>query len=251
MAAPKIVLHQFIRSHFNEKARWGLAWKGVPHDRIDYLPGPHAPAMQKLSGQTQTPVMVIDGKVVPGSARILDELETRFPQPALYPTDPQLRQRALEIEERFDAEVGPATRTVVFSVLIHDLDYLCAVFSSSKPWLKRKAYRAIVPLVRPLIGKANGVNDPANIARSFEATQRALDFVAENSRATGYLAGQQFSVADLTCAALLAVVVDVEHPDMHRPHPMPPAMQEIVDRWSSHPGAHWVGQQYRLHRASP
>lgn len=241
-------LHQFPSSHFNEKARWGLDWKQVPHERIHYLPGPHVPSIRKLSGQTQTPVMVIDGKVVAGSAQILDALEQAFPEPALYPADRQLRQRALEIQQHFDTEVGPATRTVVFSELINDLDYLCAIFAAPKPWLKQKLYRAILPLARPLIAKANGTADRTNVERAFVATQQAFDFVAENTRATGYLAGDRFSVADLTAAALLAVVVDVDHPDMRRPQPVPPAIAALVARWADHPGAEWVRQQYRGNR---
>jgi len=79
MSGASVVLHQFPFSHFNEKARWGLDWKGVPHVRETYLPGPHAQQIQRLAGQTMTPVLVLDGEVIPGSARILDALERRFP----------------------------------------------------------------------------------------------------------------------------------------------------------------------------
>jgi hypothetical protein len=54
---PEIVLHQFPASHFNEKARWALDWKGLPHRRASYLPGPHAPRIRRLTGQTATPVL--------------------------------------------------------------------------------------------------------------------------------------------------------------------------------------------------
>jgi hypothetical protein len=47
----ELTLHQFLYSHFNEKARWALDHKGIPHQRRAYLPGPHRPAMQRLSGQ--------------------------------------------------------------------------------------------------------------------------------------------------------------------------------------------------------
>src|SRR6185503_21320125 len=41
MAVP--VLWQFRFSHFNEKARWALDWKRVPHTRSSLLPGWHFP----------------------------------------------------------------------------------------------------------------------------------------------------------------------------------------------------------------
>jgi glutathione S-transferase len=61
MDPARVVLHQFVASHYNEKARWALDWKGVAHRRITYFPGPHALAMRRLSGQTATPVLVEGG----------------------------------------------------------------------------------------------------------------------------------------------------------------------------------------------
>ena len=63
-------LLQFPHSHYNEKVRWTLAYKGLPYHRRDLLPGPHAPTILWLTRQTQTPVMRFDGEVVAGSARI-------------------------------------------------------------------------------------------------------------------------------------------------------------------------------------
>ena len=103
MADAAVVLHQFLRSHFNEKARWALDWKRVPHTRRSYLPGPHFPALRRLSGQSATPVLALDGEVVAGSAAIVDALERRFPERPLYPEDPAQRERALGIQRRFDA----------------------------------------------------------------------------------------------------------------------------------------------------
>lgn len=51
-----IVLHQFAFSHFNEKARWALQYKGVDYKRESYLPSLHMPQIKKLSGQSYTPV---------------------------------------------------------------------------------------------------------------------------------------------------------------------------------------------------
>ena len=45
-------------SHYNEKARWALDLKGVPHERVSLMPGPHAPRMLRLTGRTQTPALV-------------------------------------------------------------------------------------------------------------------------------------------------------------------------------------------------
>jgi hypothetical protein len=53
--SPSLVPNLFSPSHFNEQARWALDWKGLAHTRIAYLPGPHAPQMQRLSGRQPIP----------------------------------------------------------------------------------------------------------------------------------------------------------------------------------------------------
>ncbi len=248
MDGASVVLHQFPFSHFNEKARWGLDWKGVPHVRKSHLPGPHAPRIRRLSRQPMTPVLVLDGEVIAGSARILDALEERFPERPLLPADPALRRRALEIQERFDREVGPAARTVLFSVLIDEPDYLCRIFAGHRSLPVRALYRATLPLAKGMIAKANGTTDPAGVERAFEITRQALDLVAKEVGSRGQLVGDSFSVADLACASLLAVLTQPPHPDMKRPEPLPERIEALLARFAQHPAVQWVLDQYRLHR---
>lgn len=179
---PTIVLHQFARSHYNEKARWALDWKRLTHRRRTYFPGPHAPAMLRLSGQRTTPVLAIGDAVIPGSAAILAALDARFPERPLLPAEPALAARALALQAHFAAEVGPAVRTAVFSVLIREPDQLCRTFSQGKPAWSSALYRLAFPLTRPVIARANGVLDPADVERAFARSEAALDFVARDRR---------------------------------------------------------------------
>jgi glutathione S-transferase len=245
------VLHMFPASHFNEKVRWALDWKGIPHRRVSYLPGPHARPIQRLSGQRQTPVLVTSGRVVAGSAQILDELERAHPAPALYPEDPALREHALSLQRHFDDEVGPAVRTAVFSMLILEPDYLCAIFTRTQSRAKRVLYRAAFPLARSLVARGNGVDDPENVARALALTEAALDETAKRVGASGQLVGGSFTVADLTAAALLAPLADVAHPDMARPQPVPERAAEFYARFEGRPALQWVSEQYAKHRPLP
>lgn len=244
-----LTLHQFESSHFNDKVRWALDFKKIPHERISYLPGPHIPQIRKRSGgPTTTPLLQHAGGFLSGSAAIIDWLETEHPQPALYPADEATRDRALDIQSHFDSVVGPATRTAVFSVFINEPGYLCRTFAASKGTLKRIAYRASLPLAMPLIRKGNRVY-PDNIARSLDVCRSTLDQLAEDVAATGYLAGDGFSVADLTAAALLAPLANVAHPDMRRPEPVPESLRTFLARWQPHPAIDWVNQMYTRHRS--
>ena len=243
-----LILHQFSASHFNEKVRWALNYKGLPHRRETYLPGPHFPVIKKLSGgPSTTPLLQHDDGYISGSAAIIDWLESRYPEPALLPADKVLRAQALTIQTRFDASVGPATRTLLFEVLLNEHNYLCDTFSVSKPWLKRMAFRASFPAAKGFIRKGNGVF-PDNIADSRLITQAALDEVADGVARTGYLVGSHFSVADLCAASLLAPLTNVSHPDMQRIEPMPFAVKEFLAQWANHAAIAWVHQMYARHR---
>jgi glutathione S-transferase len=242
----------FSRSHFNEKARWALAWKGVAHRRRSYLPGPHAPVIQRLSGQTATPVLELEGRVIAGSAAIIDALERRFPERPLYPSDPALREQARRLQREWDEQVGPAVRTVLFSELIHEPGHVCATFADQKSAAKRAVYRAALPLLRGRIARAHHTDDPEAVKRAHEITRRALDEVVRRRGESDVLVGDSFGVADLCCAALLAPLVpDLPHPDMARPKPVPERLAGFLAQWSEHPAIHWVERQYARHRAGP
>lgn len=243
-----LTLHQFAASHFNEKVRWALDYKGLPHERETYLPGPHFPVIKKLSGgPSTTPLLQHDGGYISGSAAIIDWLESRYPEPALFPVDNALRTQAMALQTHFDATVGPATRTLLFEVLLNEPKYMCDTFSAPKLWLKRMAFRATFLAAKGVIRKGNGVF-PENIAKSRLLTQAALDEVANAVARTGYLVGNNFSVADLCAASLLAPLTNVRHPDMQRIEPMPVALQEFLAQWADHAAIAWIHQIYAKHR---
>lgn len=243
-----IELHQFAYSHFNDKVRWALAWKGLDCRRITYLPGPHIPALRKLFGQPQTPVLVMDDEVIAGSAAIIARLETLRPEPPLYPEDPGHRDAATRWVHRLDADLGPATRATLFAHLLGEPGYLCRIFADGKPLLKRALYRATFPFARPMIARGNGVHQPRLVSEAQAQTRSLLDEIAAAVNATGYLVGDQFSVADLTAAALIAPLCEPDCDDMRRPFPRPAAFSAFIEAWREHPACRWAEQQYREHR---
>lgn len=243
-----IVLHQFEFSHYNEKVRWALDYKGIAHERVSHLPGPHLFSIRRLSGQPQVPVAVVDGDVIPGSAAILDRLEHDHPDPPLYPADADARREALSLQARFDDELGPATRTALFTALVNEGDYLCAMFARAASAPKRALYRATFPIARGMIAKGNGVADPDNVARAFATVDALLEEIAKRTAVTGYLVGDGFTIADLTAAALIAPIAHPDHPDMARPQPVPESVEAVLSRYANHPTIAWVGEMYARHR---
>jgi glutathione S-transferase len=244
---PTYELYMFMRSHFNEKVRWALDFKGIPHRRRPILPGPHASTVKRMTGQTAVPVLLIDGAPIHGSARIIDELERRHPEPPLYPVDESERERAFEIQRYFDEEVGPKIRRALFSILIEHPGYLSALFASHRSAPLRLLYGGIFPLVKRKMQREMQVFEP-HVGEAYDTTAQAFEYVAKHVGPSGYLAGDRFSVADLTAAAMLAPGVDVRHPDMLKPEPRPKAIDEWLARWADLPGARWVQEIYETHR---
>jgi glutathione S-transferase len=241
-ALPELI--QFPWSHYNEKARWALDWKRIAHVRTDLLPGPHALTVRRLTGQTQTPLLRIDGRLVQGSARILAELERVQPERPLVPKDAALRARALDIERWFDEEVGPRVRRGLFAALLVTPGYIAHIFSLRRSPLARALYRAAMPVARGMMRSSMGITDAASVRDGHAGTLAGLDFVVREAGPDGHLVGGAFSAADLAAAALLAPAVMPEGSPMCLPRPRPPALDAWLAGFATHPGADWVRERY-------
>jgi glutathione S-transferase len=69
-----------------ERIALALAHKGIPVEYVDVDDHDRSPVVA-ISGQELVPVLVDGARVISDSPAILDYLEQRFPEPALYPAD--------------------------------------------------------------------------------------------------------------------------------------------------------------------
>ncbi len=106
---PPPVLWHFPVSHYNEKARWALDWKRIPHVRRA-LAMSYVPRALWATGQAKLPILFLDGRAIADSTRIIEALERLQPEPPLYPRDEAARRRALALEDFFDVKRGSAAQ---------------------------------------------------------------------------------------------------------------------------------------------
>jgi glutathione S-transferase len=239
-------LWHFRVSHYNEKARWALDWKRIPHRRQAVLPGPHLPRIWWKTGQKQVPVLQIDGETIADSTRIIAALEARHPDPPLYPSDGAARARALALEEFFDEELGPHARRVFFYHLLPDAAAASAALAIGESRLTQLGYRVAFPGIRAVMRSAMGI-DAARSEESREQVARAMTRLEAEIQPSGYLVGARFSVADLTAAAMLAPVLRApEFP--YPPPPLLPALAEWRATLADRLGFRWATEMYRRHR---
>ena len=241
------VLFQFTYSHFNEKARWALDLKRVPHVRHSLLPGEHIRKILAMTGQTSVPVLMIDGKPVHDSTRIIETLEHLHPQPGLYPADPELRRRALELEDFFDEQLGPYDRLWLFHLALPFPDYLSSAWACRADSGARERFRAGFPVLSgAMISRMNINAETAEFARG--KTLAAMDRLEEELQPSGYLVGESFSVADLTAAALLSPLFNPPEFPYKSSEPVPAPVADVLEPLKARRTYGWVMDMYRRHR---
>jgi glutathione S-transferase len=243
------VLWQLPLSHYNEKVRWALDYKRIAHMRCSLLPGAHAVKAQRLTGDVSTtPVLTIDGQSIGDSTRIIAAIEQRWPDPPLYPEQPSLLGRALELEEFFDEQLGPHIRRVVYAVLVNHPELLVPLFARDDEQASERLLERFPALRAGIEARFEITAETA--AQSRTAVIAAMDRLEREISSSGYLVGASFTIADLTAAALLyGVARPPEFPyAMISHHDLPASLREFVDSLAQRSGGQWVAQMYRRHR---
>jgi glutathione S-transferase len=252
MSNRKPTLIQLDISHYSEKIRWALDYKQVPHVRRSPLPGSHIPIAFALTrGQSITlPLLQIDGETIADSTAILAALEARFPDPPLYPADPEQRRRALELEDFFDEELGPHARLLPFHELTNEPAMFAEVAAAAVPGPLGNAKGLVGLYARTYTGLRFGVRDEAAAATAREKIVAAMDRLdAELAASEGeFLVGDSFSVADLTAASLFYPVVSPDEGPLPADSPTPPALESFRNDLRERPGYVWVEETFRRHR---
>jgi glutathione S-transferase len=241
------VLWHLKVSNFNEKARWALDHKRVPHVRRAVHPGQHRKIARKLCGGTTFPVLELDGRAIGDSTAIIAELERTSPQPPLYPSDPEERRRALELEEFFDEELGPYSRRLAIHHLLEDPDLMLDTFVPDLPRPRRFVARAMFGRVRRQIRSDMGI-DELSVQQAFQKLRAAGRRFRNELGPSGYLAEDRFTVADLTLASLVAPIVAPEqfpYPQPQRGHPL---LEPVRAALAEDGIAEWTLRMYALHR---
>lgn len=245
-AATPRLLH-FRVSHYNEKVRWALDFKRWAHRRKALVPGFHVAGLQIKTGQRKVPVLEIEGGRLIGSAHIIDELERRRPEPALYPADEAGRKRALAIQAHYDDEVAPALRRLFWSTYIRDTSACCrmATHGASKP--ARVAFRALFPIMRPLFKRNMGL-DRKRLAAAKDGLSGIFDRLEQEIGPDGFLVGDRFGLADLAAAAVMSAIVRPPEFSYPLPEPLPDELVALRQSLASRKGYQWVMETYARHR---
>jgi glutathione S-transferase len=241
-----IVLWHFPISHFNEKVRWALDFKGIPHVRRALF-WSYLPRSLWHTGRPGLPILFLDGKAIGDSTRIIEALERFQPEPRLYPPDAAERRRALLLEDFFDEELGHSIRTALLGPMFASApEAAIAGLTLGQGDGVRRSVELLFKPFRAFYTYRHGIN--AETIRNAPAqVEAAMDRLEAELQPSGYLVGNTFSVADLTAAALFVPLV--WPPEFPAPGPLPEAFEAYRRSVSQRPAFRWVEEMFRRHRA--
>ena len=113
-----------------------------------------------------------------------------------------------------------------------------------------KAYPGLRPLLRvfPWFYRFRHKISERNLERDRAVVAAALDRIEHTRQGRAYLAGEAFTVADLTAASLLGPLL--QPPEIQYPLQLqlPPYLEDYRTKLLQHPAVQWAAGIYRLHR---
>lgn len=228
-----ITLYQLHWSHYVEKVRWaldykGLEWSAVDVDAFTKRQMHHLRCKLTLdTGRSLYAVPTIHDEntdaVVGDSSKILQYLDRTYPSPSLYPTDPGEYSEVTRWMLWLDSTLGLAARRLGYTqIALEHPGILATLFiphvvgARGSESLKAKIGGAIIAGV--LSRRFRFLQNRED--RVFERLEGCLLLVAEGLGSRQYLVGDRFTAADLTLAALLRPVLLVpffrNHPRLGR-----------------------------------
>jgi glutathione S-transferase len=244
-----ITLYQLHWSHYVEKVRWALDFKGVAWTAVEIDPFTkremrHLDRKTTLQSgeQLHTVPMIRDdatGAVVGESSEILAYLDRTYPTPALYPQSSTERDEVARWTIWLDSTLGVCARRLAYTQMaLEHPGYLGELFvphivrrGASRTLKARIAGTIIAGVLAQRFRFIHNRSDG-----TFEKLEQCLLFAAERLSTRRSLVGEQFTAADLTLAALMRPVLLVP---FFRDHPH---LQQLFA---------WRATQLREHRREP
>ncbi|QER40212.1 glutathione S-transferase family protein [Acinetobacter suaedae] len=200
-----VTLHQWEISPFCQKVARMLKFKGIEFETINYngVLGAKVPMLSKVG---KVPVLDINGQRIQDSTRIARYLDDTYPDfPRLYPLDP-IQKAYAELWEDWADELLYFYE-IHFRVSDADaLDHAVAISAQGRP-------KHEVILMKPLLKSAlsfqlkmqgTGRMAKADIEAEFIRHLERIELVLS---ATGWLVGDQKTVADIAVASQLLEIV--------------------------------------------
>ena len=144
-----LTLYWMTISHPSQAARRMVELKGVDHKLVTVMPMAQKMHLRAVGFRGGTvPAMKIDGKRVQGTRQIARALDRRWPEPPLFPSDPEQRARVEEAEAWGEKYLQPIPRRIFRNAVVTNQEIrIWAMQSQSLPAPKVMS-RAALPVLK-------------------------------------------------------------------------------------------------------
>jgi glutathione S-transferase len=225
-------------SHYCEKARWALQRAGIDYREERHVQGVHRIAARRAGGGATVPVLVTPEGTIGESHEILEWVDASTPpEQRLFPEEPAERAEVEALCRRFDAELGPKGRRLIYVHMMRDRPLALRFNNEGVPRWEARAMRYGWPAMQALIARVLEIRP--GIEREDEpAVWSEFDFVAERlADGRRHLCGERFTAADLTFASLSAplIVPPAYGVALPQPQDMRAETAGMVERARRHP----------------
>jgi glutathione S-transferase len=246
-SAPALTLYTIAMSHYSEKIRWLLDAEKLLYREVALTPVFHIRPMlvKGLRGQTTVPLLEAGSQRIQDSTRIIEWLaKARGPLATLPAAQ---RAEIMAVEERFDAIGKDVARYLYYTGFAHT-DEILRLWTRFATPAQARVIRLGYPLFKAVFKLKLSIH-----ARAAQRAEQRIDEALrglEAHLASGkrYLVGDQFSVADITAAALLApMACPLEH-KVYGEASFREHMASTNPLWQNRAGLDWVRSIYAQHR---
>lgn len=197
-------------SHPSLAASLMLERKGVPFKRVDMIPGPIKQLQIRAMGfpNDTVPALKLDGEKLQGSREISRELDRRFPELPLFPTDAKDRSAVEEAERWGDEELQAVPRRITWWAIRRNSRAAGSFLAGARIGLPIPvAVRTVGPIAwaSAKLNKADDANVRADLA-GLPALLDRIDGLIEE----GVIGGEEPNAADYQIAPSVRLLLCLE-----------------------------------------
>lgn len=233
-AACRLRLVSIPVSHYCEKARWALERAGLPYEELRHVQLFHYAATFWYARSAYAPALLTPAGAITDSTAILRYVDLLVDAP-LFPREAAAHAQVSELEELFDRVVGVESRRWLYRAGFEHLggERMVAMAAQGTPAWQAPAARVLAPFARWFLHKRLDIGE-ARVERGLEQLWDVFERVGQLLRdGRRYLTGDQFTAADLSFAALSALVLMPPEYGVRLAalDELPAAMRAVVERF--------------------